>query len=347
MNQRLDAHVAADCVAAARHLAQGGLVVLPTETVYGLAADADQPAAVRRIFVAKGRPADHPLIVHVAVQPNMTAWKTLLQRYAHDIPDMAWTLIERFWPGPLTLVLKRNPGMAEAAAGGLPTLALRSPAQVSAQKVLAIARTMGVEGVAAPSANRFGRVSPTRVEHAWAEFEGIQGVGSILMLDDGLCDVGIESTIVDLSRGVPVLLRPGMLSRHEIEAALGVSLAMPDAQAPRVSGSLESHYAPSAKVRLLTANQVADALLQIKDEPSKNVAVYARQGVLTQAVASQLKSLGCPSLIMPDRAAECAHELFDVLRRLDALGVKEIWVEAPPPDQEWDGVRDRLNRAAA
>jgi len=347
MNQQLDAKKAQDCVEVARHLAKGGLVVLPTETVYGLAADADQPAAVRRIFAAKGRPADHPLIVHLAEQSNMTAWQTMLQRYAHDIPQAAWTLIERFWPGPLTLVLKRNPGVAEAAAGGLPTLALRCPAQKSAQKVLAIARTMGVEGLAAPSANRFGRVSPTRIEHAWGEFEGVQGVGSILMLDDGPCEVGIESTILDLSRGQPVLLRPGMLSRQAIEDALGVAVAMPDAQAPRVSGSLESHYAPRAKVRLMQVHDLQTALKSTRPEVLQHIAVYAQREAIGPVAFAHIQAAAVQFADMPLSATKCAYELFDMLRRLDATGAHEIWIQTPDPDEAWDGVRDRLKRAAA
>ncbi|HEY4080493.1 MAG TPA: L-threonylcarbamoyladenylate synthase [Burkholderiaceae bacterium] len=316
-----DPHVIAD---AARVLAAGELVGLPTETVYGLGARADDDAAVARIFAAKGRPADHPLIVHVCNSQQAA-------RFAAELPPLARQLMDAFWPGPLTVIVPRAPHMAAAAAGGQNSIGLRCPSHPVARALLAAAEAVGVAGVAAPSANRFGRVSPTHAAHVVEEF----GPG-LLVLDGGDCEVGIESTIVDCSRGHPVLLRPGVLSREQIEAVLGEPLLARDAAAPRASGTLEAHYAPRATVRLLGPQALAEAL--------------AKQSLAGLAVYSRSPMIQMPGLIqraMPQDAAAVAHELFAVLRELDADGVREIWVENPPPGSAWDGVRDRLTRAAA
>jgi L-threonylcarbamoyladenylate synthase len=241
----LPGHDPAAIQAAAQRLAEGGLLGLPTETVYGLAARADQDAAVAKIFAAKGRPSDHPLIVHVLDAAGA-------EPFAEHLPDAARRLMDAFWPGPLTVIVPRRAGMAEAAAGGHATVAVRSPAHPVARAVLAAARELGVQGVAAPSANRFGRVSPTLARHVVDEF----GAG-LMVLDGGACEVGIESSIVDCSRERPALLRPGLLNRARIEAVLGQPLADPDAAAPRASGTLAAHYAPSARVRLLDAAALA------------------------------------------------------------------------------------------
>ncbi|RTL46627.1 MAG: threonylcarbamoyl-AMP synthase [Burkholderiales bacterium] len=311
--------------AAAQRLADGELLGLPTETVYGLAARADQDAAVAKIFAAKGRPSDHPLIVHVldaaAAEP-----------FADYLPPTARRLMDAFWPGPLTVIVPRKPGVAEAAAGGHATVALRSPAHPVARAVMAAARARGVDGVAAPSANRFGRVSPTLARHVVEEF----GPG-LMVLDGGACEVGIESTIVDCSRAHPALLRPGLLPRERIEAVLGEPLADPDAAAPKASGTLAAHYAPVARVRLLDAASLALRTATAAASGSlEGVAVYSR---------AQLPAWRWQAL--PADPAAAAHELFAVLRSLDAAGAREIWVEAPPRDPAWDGVRDRLSRAAA
>lgn len=311
--------------AAAQRLADGELLGLPTETVYGLAARADQDAAVAKIFAAKGRPSDHPLIVHVldaaAAEP-----------FADHLPATARRLMEAFWPGPLTVIVPRKAGVAEAAAGGHATVALRSPAHPVARAVMAAARALGVDGLAAPSANRFGRVSPTQARHVVEEF----GPG-LMVLDGGACEVGIESTIVDCSRARPALLRPGLLARGRIEAVLGEPLADPDAAAPKASGTLAAHYAPSARVRLLDAESLALRFATAAASGSlEGVAVYSR---------AQLPAWRWQAL--PADPAAAAHELFAVLRELDAAGAREIWVEAPPRDPAWDGVRDRLSRAAA
>ena len=324
--------------AAARHWVAGGLVGMPTETVYGLAADADNPTAVARIFSAKGRPSDHPLIVHIPAPeaPGEAAWQALVGRYAHDVPPFAWALMQAFWPGPLTLILPRLEGVATAAAGGHASVGLRCPEHPTAQALLLAAQRSGVWGVAAPSANRFGRVSPTTADHVASEFEALSEA-ELIIVDGGPCSVGIESTILDATRGEPVLLRPGMITAQALSQACGLMVRECDAQAPRVSGSLASHYAPQARVRLADASALSEAL-RAEPEPAR-VAVYAQAGVAVPA--------GVRVERMPDDAATCAHDVFAVLRRLDTPDCQTIWVQTPPAGQDWDGVRDRLQRAAA
>ena len=223
------------------------------------------------------------------------------------------------------------------AAGGQDSVGLRCPSHPAAQALLVAARAHGVHGVAAPSANRFGRVSPTTAAHVAEEFAALPD-GALLILDGGACPVGIESTIVDCSRGSPVLLRPGAITPAQIEAAGGEPVRERDEAAPRASGTLESHYAPRAKVRLMPMQQL-QAALDVLGADAKHIAVYAR-GTLRAARS-------VPQRRMPDDAAAAAQALFAVLRELDATGVKLIWVETPPEGAEWDGVRDRLQRAAA
>ena len=312
---------------AAGLLAAGELVAFPTETVYGLGARADDDAAVAKIFHAKGRPADHPLIVHLA-EPGAA------ERFARELPAVAQRLIDAFWPGPLTLILPRREAIGAAAAGGQSSIGLRCPSHPVARALLAAAQQLGVAGVAAPSANRFGRVSPTQASHVADEFGD-----ALMVLDGGACELGIESSIVDCSRGRPVLLRPGVLTRARIEAVAGEPLQAPDADAPRASGTLAAHYAPNAKLRLMSQQMLTSALQLLGDQPLK-LAVYSR-GVPLGAVS------GVRHRRMPSRPDQAAHELFAVLRELDAEGVQLIWVEEPPADPAWDGVRDRLLRAAA
>jgi L-threonylcarbamoyladenylate synthase len=314
---------------AAERLAAGERVAFPTETVYGLGARADDDAAVASVFAAKGRPADHPLIVHVT---GADAAET----FAAEVPAAAQRLVAAFWPGPLTLILPRRDGVAAAAAGGQSSVGLRCPAHPVAQALLAAAGRLGVPGVAAPSANRFGRLSPTRASHVVDEFGP-----SLVVLDGGACAVGIESSIVDLSRGRAVLLRPGGLGRDALEAVLGAALAAPDAEAPRASGTLASHYAPRARLRLFADGPALAAALQTLPAAARQgVAVYCRAPLAVTAAPGWTRP-------MPTDAAAAAHQLFDTLRALDAAGADEIWVQAPPADADWDGVRDRLQRAAA
>ena len=311
---------------AARTLAAGELAGVPTETVYGLAARADRDEAVVKIFAAKGRPSDHPLIVHVLDEAGARV-------FAQDLPPVAHRLIEAFWPGPLTLIVCRVPGIAAASAGGQDTVGLRCPSHPVFRALMAECRELGVEGLAAPSANRFGRVSPTTAAHVQGEFDP-----GLTVLDGGACDVGIESTIVDVSRGSLVLLRPGVLTPAQIEAAAGLPLHAPDAQAPRASGTLAAHYAPHATVRLLSTEQLRAALT---GERPAGLAVYSRTSFAGTGAAPVLHRA------MPAQARAAARQLFAVLRELDAAGATEIWIEAPPVEAAWDGVRDRLSRAAA
>ena len=316
---------------AASVLARGGLVGFPTETVYGLGARADDDAAVAAIFAVKGRPADHPLIVHVA-SPEHAA------HFAAELPEVARRLMRSLWPGPLTLIVPRAPDVAAAAAGGHASIGLRCPAHRVAHALLAAAHRLGVPGVAAPSANRFGRISPTRAAHVAAEF----GDG-LLVLDGGACEVGIESAIVDCTQGRPVLLRPGALTRSQIEAAAGALLHERDAGAARAPGTLKMHYAPRARLRLMS-REALDAALQVLGPAAPGVAVYSR----TALDASPLQDGSTLRFrAMPDIAAAAARELFAVLRELDEPDVRLIWVEQPPDTPEWEGVRDRLRRAAA
>ena len=312
---------------AAALIAAGELVAFPPETVYGLGARADDDAAVARIFALKGRPAGHPLIVHVAERVDAAV-------FAARLGPVAERLMEAFWPGPLTVIVERAPGIGTAAAAGQPTIGLRCPAHAVAHALLVAARAAGVPGIAAPSANRFGRVSPTTAAHVADEF------GSELpVLDGGAARVGIESAIVDCSGAAPVLLRPGVLTVAQIEDAAGTALVEADANSPRAPGTLASHYAPDARVRLMTTPMLQAALSVLGSEPLK-LAVYSRSvpsGVATGLVHRR----------MPVKPEQAAHELFSVLRELDADGVHLIWVEEPPPGPEWDGVRDRLRRAAA
>lgn len=308
---------------AAELLAQGQLVALPTETVYGLAARADDDAAVARIFHTKGRPADHPLIVHVADA-------SAAGLFCAELPALARRLIECCWPGPLTVIVPRRPGVATAAAGGHATIGLRCPAHPLFHEVLAHARRLGVPGLAAPSANRFGRVSPTTAAHVQQEFGG-----AVAVLDGGACAVGIESTIVDCSRAHPVLLRPGHWDSAALERLLGEPLQARDAQAPRAAGSLEAHYAPHATVRLFDRAGLEQALAGAPP----GVAVYSRAPRPAQA------GVWAEMAAQPEAAAQ---GLFAVLRRFDDGGARSIWVELPPSDDpRWAGVLDRLQRAAA
>jgi L-threonylcarbamoyladenylate synthase len=330
----LDGQSPQPIAAAAQALQRGELLGLPTETVYGLAADAGNDAAVAKIFEAKGRPTNHPLIVHVASAHGV-------QRFASHVPDFAQKLIDVFWPGPLTLILPRRPEVAAVAAGGQNSVGLRCPSHPVAHAVLQSAEALGVFGVAAPSANLFGRVSPTTAAHVAGEF----GDG-LLIIDGGACDVGIESTIVDCTRAAPVLLRPGVITPQQLSEACGVTVItphVPDSDAPRASGTLESHYAPAAKVQLMSAadlQKAIDAYANAATHPT--VAVWSHSPMhVPIASASQVK---CQP--MPTSAQECAHQLFAQLRSFDTQGVAHIWIETLPPTPEWDGVRDRLTRAA-
>ncbi len=320
---------------AAELLAQGQLLGLPTETVYGLAARADCDAAVGQIFTTKGRPAAHPLIVHVA--DAHAAGHFAADGFLEQIPDYAAALMRAFWPGPLTVIVPRRSGMANAAAGGHATIGLRCPAHPVAQALLRQLAKQGIYGLAAPSANRFGRVSPTTAQHVVDEFSA-----ALAVLDGGACQVGIESTIIDCSRGQPVLLRPGAITEDDIWQRLQVRVlpaAAASGQAPQAAGTLASHYAPQASLRLMGAKEIQAALdLLGKDAPA--LGIWSRTPMHSRAKNVHLAT-------MPANASEAAQQLFAQLRAFDALGVKLIWVEPVPLTPEWAGVADRLQRAAA
>ena len=318
---------------AARVLAEGRLLGLPTETVYGLAARADDDSAVTAIFAAKQRPASHPLIVHVPDLASAAAFVT--PGFLEQAPAHAARLMQAFWPGPLTVIVPRRAGMAQAAAGGQDSVGLRCPSHPLAQAVLQAAAALGVQGVAAPSANTFGRVSPTTAAHVQQEFGD-----SLTVLDGGACQVGIESTIIDCTRGQPVLLRPGIITPEMVEERTGIRVLLPHEAAtrqaaPRASGTLTAHYAPQARVCLMTTEALQQRALD-GNLPS-DVAIWSRTAL--PGVARQV--------VMPDDAAATAQQLFARLRDFDAQGMREIWVEAVPASTDWAGVADRLQRAAA
>ena len=307
-----------DIARAADLLKRGGLVAFPTETVYGLGADASNPVAIARLYAVKGRPPDHPVIVHFADAARAFAW-------ARAVPDAARTLAARFWPGPLTLILKRATQVGDFVTGGQDTVGLRVPAHALARDLLEAFNG----GLAAPSANRFGRVSPTTAAHVREDL----GSDVDLILDGGPCGVGIESSIVDLSRGKPALLRPGGISAVALEAALGEALGAPDAEAPRVSGSLPAHYAPRTPARLVTSTALQAEIARLGNSAA----------VLAFAPPDERVDFW---LRMPGDSQAYAQKLYAALRELDAAGCAMLLIESPPATPEWRAVLDRLRRAA-
>lgn len=310
-----------DIEEAARILRKGGLIAFPTETVYGLGADASNPAAVRKIFAAKGRPADHPVIVHVADTSELKHWVL-------EVPGSAWVLAEKFWPGPLTMVFKRASHVSDLVTGGQDTVGIRVPSHPIAQQLL---RTFN-GGIAGPSANRFGRLSPTTAAHVREEL----GAAVDLVIDGGPCEVGIESTIVDVTRATPAVLRPGRITALQIETALASGLSETATGRPRVSGSLDSHYAPQLPLTLVLPDQIEHWL---RTHGNTTVAVLARRGRPPGTTATLWQ-------VAPETPDDYARLLYGSLRRLDVSGCREIVVEALPDLPEWAAVRDRLKRAA-
>jgi L-threonylcarbamoyladenylate synthase len=307
---------------AARVLRAGGLVAFPTETVYGLGADAGRADAVAKIFAVKQRPAAHPLIVHLAPDARLADW-------AREVPDSARRLAAAAWPGPLTLVLLRSDRVSPVTTGGADTVGLRVPAHPLAQALLS---AFG-GGIAAPSANRFGRVSPTTADHVVADL----GEEVDYVLDGGACEVGVESTIVDVSRGRPVLLRPGGLAREAIEALVG-PLAAADEHAPAAPGTLASHYAPRAEVIACEPDQV----------PAEVARVGGKVAVLAPSAAfARWGRLAAVQRALPDDPAGMARELYAALRDLDAAGVDVVIAALPPAAGLGEAVGDRLRKAAA
>jgi L-threonylcarbamoyladenylate synthase len=318
----------ADIEAAARALEAGSLVGLPTETVYGLGADAENPAAVAAIYAAKGRPQDHPVIVHVAPGASLDYW-------CADIPSEARQLAEAFWPGPLTMILKRAANIPDAVSGGQDTVGIRCPSHPVAIRLLHAFKG-GKGGVAAPSANKFGHVSPTTAQHVRDEFGDDPRIAAVL--DGGQSEVGIESTIVDLSRlstHGPVLLRPGHISAEAIAAVIDQVPARPDAAAPRASGTLESHYAPHTPVAMQDTATLAATLARLHGAGRKVALIHYSALPSTHA-----------NVQLPATPEGFAHALYAALRAMDGTGAELILVEAPPQDGAWLGVNDRLRRAA-
>jgi L-threonylcarbamoyladenylate synthase len=306
-------------------LRQGRLVAFPTETVYGLGADASNTEAVGRIFAAKGRPADHPLIVHIADAGCLADW-------AETVPDAARRLAERFWPGPLAMILKKKPHVPDAVTGGQPTVGLRVPSHPVALRLL---RKFG-GGIAAPSANRFCRISPTTARHVEEEL----GDSVDLILDGGPCEVGVESTIIDLSGAQPRLLRPGRITQVQIEEVLDVKLVLAakteefDIRAP---GLMAVHYAPNTQALLCDSEDLEQVTGQLVQQ-GQRIGLIAYQSRL-------LPDERMPVIQMPKDPYDYAQALYAALRELDNLGLDRIVVEQPPEGETWHAVNDRLRKA--
>ena len=334
---------------AVQTLRDGGLVAFPTETVYGLGADAKNLEAIQKIFTAKGRPLNHPLIVHLAAPDKFDApqvdWVPIIAPWARDISEDAIKLMNAFWPGPLTLVFKKDKTVLSGLTGGQDTVAIRAPAHPIAQELLR--KFKG--GIVAPSANRFGKVSPTSAADVRSEFEGML---DLMVLDGGDCEVGIESTIIDMSSGdKPRLLRPGIITPKEILGKTGVRV-LKDGEVvadehtespPRVSGSLRAHYAPTTPLRLYAPGRVLDALSEYPDTKSRvAVAVWDSESSLGE---DGHPSVHFEEMEIPSDSAAFANCLYRSLRDLDQQEWDLILFPEPPAGEEWDGVRDRLQRA--
>jgi L-threonylcarbamoyladenylate synthase len=307
---------------AADLLQQGKLVAIPTETVYGLGADASNPEAVVKIFKAKGRPSDHPLIVHLAYASQMQDW-------AERVPDAAVRLASEFWPGPLTIILPKKAWVPMAVTGGQNTVALRVPDNPVALWLL---RVFG-GGIAAPSANRFGRISPTLASHVAEEL----GDTVDCILDGGPCTVGVESTIIDLTDSQPTILRPGRITRTQLEAVLQVPVALKSQHKIRAPGMLASHYAPNTPA-FLCAMETLLRMLDQQQNQGKQVGVLSFSPALADPSCQHW-------LRLPEKAEDYEAALYSALRELDQLQLDSILVECPPDSEEWMAVNDRLSKA--
>jgi len=313
---------------AAEALRRGGLVAFPTETVYGLGADAFNADAVRQIFVAKGRPLDNPIIVHIASVADLKA-------LASNVPEVAGKLIERFWPGPLTLILKKAPGVPDDVTGGLDTVAVRMPQNKIA---LALIKALG-HPIAAPSANLSGRPSGTTARHVLQDFAGKID----MILDGGPVAVGVESTVLDLSRKPPAILRPGAITQEDLEPLVGRVVMGRGAEGKKRSpGTRYRHYSPRARVTLVEPGD-EKAIAELAKQ-------YAAAGKKVAVVARHFTSSGRERpivRIMPQELEEYARQIFAVLRELDELAVDEIIVEKTEEKGIGVAILDRLKRAAA
>lgn len=327
---------------AAQRLVDGGLVAFPTETVYGLGADAENPAAIAKIYEAKQRPANHPLIVHLAPDADLAYWADAVSAYAQP-------LIDAFWPGPLTLIVPRAQHIPSAVSGGQPTIGLRCPSHPVAKALLTrftALKASGQGGIAAPSANKFGNVSPTRADHVRSEFPELT-CAELLILDGTQAIVGIESTILDISDATagacPVILRPGHISADQIGRVLGVMPARAHAGSPQVSGTLKAHYAPRTPLRLVRSHELPAVIRKSVEASGTSVAALVFRMPTDAALISQaVDYYPCE----PD-AQSYARDLYAVLRHLDQKGYTTLLIEQPPETSEWGAVNDRLSRAAA
>jgi L-threonylcarbamoyladenylate synthase len=312
---------------AVQALREGQLVAFPTETVYGLGADASNAQAVRRIFEVKGRPSNHPLIVHLASAAALSDW-------TGHVPEAAQQLAEAFWPGPLTLVLPKSSRVPDATTGGLPSVALRVPAHPLALELLQ--RFGG--GVAAPSANRFGRVSPTRAEHVHEDL----GAEVSFVLDGGACSVGLESTILDLSSPTPVLLRPGGVTAEDIERVLGISISRVAPAGVRAPGMLHSHYAPQARVELVSSAELATR--------GQELLAHGQRVALLLLDASDEERAAIPEALLQlelgTSQEDAARLLYSALRQADAVGADVILATPPAQQGLGEALGDRLRKAA-
>lgn len=302
---------------AARALKEGYLIAFPTETVYGLGADANNQSAVWRIYMVKGRPQDHPLIVHIADWQTMGEW-------ADQIPDFAIDLARAFWPGPMTLILKRSELAKDFITGGQDTVGIRVPNQTIALQLLTEFTKLGGKGVAAPSANRFGQVSPTTAQAVQEEIGAFLDIKDVI-LDGGPCAVGVESTIIDCTGSNPKILRPGAITADDIKGVTGLDVQSAERSEIRVSGSLENHYAPNAEVVLDVNPEVGDGFIALADIPTP-------PGVIRLAA--------------PKTPEAFAHDLYAALREGDAKELKKIVVIQPHGDGISIAIRDRLKRAS-
>lgn len=299
-------------------------MAFPTETVYGLGADASNPAAVAKIFAAKGRPADHPLIVHIATADQMTNW-------AETVPETALRLAEAFWPGPLTIILNKKASVPSAVTGGQNTVALRVPANPVALQLL---KAFG-GGIAAPSANRFGRISPTQADHVAEEL----GDSVACILDGGPCNIGVESTIIDLTDEHPAILRPGRITRSQLKAVLHTEIRLSPQTKIRAPGMLAVHYAPNT-MALLCATDTLIAMIDDLCGKGKNIGILAFSQTVSPAPCP------CQHLIrLPNQAEHYESALYSALRELDKLQLETILIEQPPDSEPWAAVNDRLGKA--
>lgn len=317
---QLDAYGKATLQRAAGLLSKGELVAVPTETVYGLAADARQEEAVQKIFIAKQRPEQHPLIVHIASIDQLSEW-------AQNIPEIAYKLAQAFWPGPLTLLLQKADQVTTIVTGGLNTIAIRVPSHPIMQELLQLTKT----GLAAPSANAHKKISPTTAQHVLKDLDGKIAA----VVDAGPCTFGLESTILDLTQSQPTIVRPGPITQKELEAVLEVPVLAPQQHTVCVAGNMQDHYQPTKPVVLISADQLQNYLEKHEQESL---------GVIYYSNPTELLDL-CVTVPMSSDKKEYAQNLYKALHSLDEQPIDVIIIELPPVTPEWADVHDRLQKA--